>query len=89
MSLWFPTMSLSIEMREPMPKFPLQKVASIARTKHLSHGQWRFEVEIWSHPDDAERLHLPKGTSSTLLAVGHQTALTYSMAINKAKSSKM
>lgn len=82
-------MSLNIEIRHPLPTFALQRVAAYARTMHMTQGQWTFLVEIWSHPKDAERLGLPDGVRSIVLAVSQQTALTFSMAVNKSKSSKM
>lgn len=86
---WFPTMSLSIEMAHPLPFFALQNLVTKANTTFLHQGQWCFEVEIWSHPSDAEKLNLPEGVKSILLAVSRQTALSMSMAVNKKKSSKL
>lgn len=86
---WFPTMTLSIEMANPIPFFALQNIVTKAKTAFLHQGHWSFEIEIWSHPSDAEKLKLPKGVNSILLAVSRQTALSMSMAVNKKKSSKL
>ncbi|PWN35688.1 uncharacterized protein FA14DRAFT_189627 [Meira miltonrushii] len=86
---WFPTMTLSIEIAHPIPTYALQNIVTKAKTTFLHQGHWSFEIEIWSHPSDAEKLQLPKGVNSILLAVSRQTALSMSMAVNKKKSSKL
>lgn len=86
---WFATVKLSIEMAQPMPNIPLQKVVAKGKTTFLNEGQWCFEIEIWTHPTDADKLNLPKGTKSILLAVCKQQALTMSASINEKTASKL
>ncbi|PWN35687.1 uncharacterized protein FA14DRAFT_189626 [Meira miltonrushii] len=86
---WFATVRLSIEMAQPLPTLPLQKAVTRGKTRFLNEGRWCFEIEIWTHPTDADRLNLPKGTDSILLAVCKQQALSMSASVNKKTASKL
>lgn len=86
---WFATVRLSIEMAQPLPNFPLQKVVTRGKTRFLNGGQWCFEIEIWTHPTDAAKLNLPKGTDSILLAICKQQALSMSASVNTKTASKL
>ena len=88
--LWFATIRLSVEMAQPLPShIPLQKLVTRCKTTFLNEGQWCFEIEIWTHPTDADKLNLPKGTTSILLAVCSQQALTMSQSLNTKTVSKL
>lgn len=78
-AFWYPTMFLSIEMKRALPKFPLLAASCMVRTRHVDHGQFEIDVEMWSHPDDAEKLNLPKGVKSVILCIARQVALTISL----------
>ncbi|UZJ51637.1 hypothetical protein CBS101457_000957 [Exobasidium rhododendri] len=78
---WFPTIFLSIEMKRALPQFPLLAVANLVRTRHVDHGQFEMDVELWSHPDDAEKLRLPEGTKSVILCIARQVALTIPLSV--------
>ena len=87
-SLWYPTMFLSIENKRELPPFPLTQVATITRTRHVDHGQFEMDVEIWSHPDDAAKFNLPPGVKSVMLCIGRQVALSIPISIQTAISKK-
>lgn len=77
-------MFLSIELQRALPTdFPLQRIAAIAKTNEVRAGQWGYDVEIWSHPLDAGRLHLPKGVDSVRIALARQVALTLPLSLNQ------
>jgi hypothetical protein len=80
-SYWYPTIFLSIEMKRALPTFPLLAVADVVRTRHVDHGQFELDVELWSHPDDAEKLQLPKGVKSVILCIARQVALTIPLSV--------
>lgn len=77
-----------------MPPFALLRAASVTRTRHVNSGQHEKDVEIWSHPDDAEKLQLPPGVKSVILCIARQVALIIPLSIQKSivpveKKSKM
>lgn len=74
-------MFLSVEMKRALPAFALERAACLVVTRHVNHGQFELDVEIWSHPDDAERLGLPTGVKSAVLCIARQVALTIPIAI--------
>lgn len=88
-------MFLSIEMKRALPSFALLRSASYVVTRHVNHGQFELDVEIWSHPDDAQRLKLPPGTKSVILCISRQVALTIdittqaAITANKGNSAKL
>lgn len=69
-------------MKRSLPStFPLLGVANVVRTRHVDHGQFEIDVELWSHPDDAEKLRLPKGVKSVILCIARQVALTIPLSV--------
>lgn len=80
---------MSIDMTQPLPNFPLQRVVTRAKTLNLNQGQWAYEIEIWSHPLDAKKLNLPEGVKGVLLAISKQQALSFEIKVNLKQTSKL
>jgi len=88
-AFWPATMSLSIDMTQPLPNFPIQRVVTKSKTLSLNQGQWAYEVDIWSHPLDAKKINLPEGVKSILLAISKQQALSFEIKVSLKQASKL
>lgn len=78
---WLPTLYLSIEIKRALPLFPLVKVNSLTTIRHVDHGRMEKDIEIWTHPDDANRLGLSPGVKSVILCISRQVALTIPLTV--------
>lgn len=81
-------MSLDVEMKHPLPSFPLLRITHFKTIRLVDHGQMDMNFEVWSHPDDAARLGLPKGIKGILLCVARQAALTTPASVQTSISAK-
>ncbi|KDN38517.1 hypothetical protein K437DRAFT_259380 [Tilletiaria anomala UBC 951] len=84
---WLPTLHLAIEFKRAVPwDAPVMKVGLYSTSRHVYQGQNELDVEVYSHPDDAERLGLPQGQDSTILCISRQIALTLPLSVNLAQN---
>ncbi|KAL0578792.1 hypothetical protein V5O48_003204 [Marasmius crinis-equi] len=90
---WFPTVTMTVEFKVPVPKTSSQRTTGLYANCHFVNdpqGRHDIDVEVWSGPCEVGEGKVEEGwrEKQVCLAVSRQTSLIVPMHVNEAKSKR-